>query len=456
MPQSRDPISLIAVGLAERAAAPVRAPAWLRARPELQRRLCWAGLALLALLAAAVIVRGLVLLGLAEAGKDLHQRFDEWRLFRDQIYPSPHLADAEARALPHFRTTVYLPWALPLFGLLFAGGGMVQGKLLISTFSLAALALMAAIGWRTLRPLGRKAGWLGLLTPLAIAGNSNGLAHGQFSLLCMGLISLQWLLLERRHPLSAGLCWALAMLKPQIALPFVLPLLQRRNWAGLVAGTGLLVALSGVALFHTRTAAGELLISWFRILPSFISTGHPNLLAMLLSLKIPSTRLILYGLAVLLITITAAITLLGAQSRFRSFAQQTWQKLNNHPLELAGVCGLVGLLSFYHLNYDNIMLFPALLALLRASLREPCWGNLMISIPLALSSWTPLRLQDSIPGISTLNVLIWSLSGIWLLWRILASNSGPQAPPALDLQHTATPAAVPAAPETTGDGARLR
>ena len=112
----------------------------------------------------------------------------------------------------------------------------MQGKLLIGAVSLAALALMAAIGWSTLKPLGRRAGWLGLLTPVAIVGNGTSLALGQFSLICMGLISLQWILLARRRSSSAGVCWALAMLKPQIALPFVIHLLRRRHWAGLAAG----------------------------------------------------------------------------------------------------------------------------------------------------------------------------------------------------------------------------
>ena len=80
---------------------------------------------------------------------------------------------------------------------------MVQGKLIIGAVSLAALALMAAIGWSTLKPLGRRAGWLGLLTPVAIVGNGTCLAFGQFSLLCMGLISLQWILLARRRAGSA-------------------------------------------------------------------------------------------------------------------------------------------------------------------------------------------------------------------------------------------------------------
>ncbi|MEB3354601.1 MAG: glycosyltransferase [Cyanobacteriota bacterium] len=437
-------LSLAAVAVTEMATAPVQAPDWLRARPDLERRLCWAGLALLALVAATAIVRGLVVLGLAEAGHDIHQRFDEWRLFRDQIYPSPHLADAEARELPYFRTTVYLPWALPLFGILFAGGGMVQGKLLISTVSLIALALMAAIGWATLRPLGKRAGWLGMLTPMAIAGNGTCLAMGQFSIICMGLISLQWILLARRRSLSAGVCWALAMLKPQIALPFVIPLLRRRHWGGFATGTGLLLALSGVALFHTRTPAGELVASWIRILPSFINGGHHNALAMLFSLKAGQAGAVLGPATMLLITIIVALPWLSRVFALRPFLTRTWQALHSSPLELAGLCGLIGLLGFYHRGYDNIMLFPALLAAWRTSLAQPRWTSLIITLLSTISSWSTDRMQLAIPEIRSFNVMIWSLSSIWLMWLILSkSPSWVESPTAAITQGAAPSETLP-------------
>jgi GT2 family glycosyltransferase len=437
-------LSFVGVALSQLATAPVRAPEWLQARPTLQRRLCWAGLVLLALMVAAASTRGVVLLGLAEKGKDLYERFDEWRLFRDQIYPSLHLADAEAQARPYFRTTVYLPWALPLFGPLFAGGGIVQGKLMISAVSLAALALIATIGWACLRPLGRRAGWLGLLGPLAIAGNGNGLAHGQFSLLVMGLISLQWTLLARRRPIPAGVCWALAMLKPQIAFPFVVPLLRRHNRVGLVVGTGLLLALSSVALFHTKTAADQLMASWIRVLPAFINAGNPNILGKLITLIAEERLPLIGGIAVVLILITVGIAWIGRRLAGRSILLQAWQRLNGHPLELAGLCGLLGLLSFYHLNHDNIMVFPALLAAWRALLTQPRRDTVLITFLLSLTSWTPLTLQEAIPAIRTLHVVTWSLSSIWLLLRILGDPvSSDNGLPGLILKGSVTPATTP-------------
>jgi hypothetical protein len=218
-------LSFAAAGLAAMASAPVRAPDWLGNRQELQRRLASTALTVLGLLGLWYSVKGLIFLGTTDGGWDLQQRFDEWRLFRDGIYPAGDLADPVARSLPYFRTTVYLPWALPLFGSFFFWGGLEQGKLVIGTASLASLAIMAVFGRHIMRPLGHRAGWLGFLTPLAINGNNYCLAAGQFSILCMGLISMQLWHLRSRRTVPAGLYWAVAMLKPQLALPFALPLL---------------------------------------------------------------------------------------------------------------------------------------------------------------------------------------------------------------------------------------
>ena len=77
----------------------------------------------------------------------------------------------------------------------------------------------------------------------------------------MGLLTLQWLLLQSQKPLSAGLCWALAMIKPQIAVPFALPLLLPKYRKGLWLGSGILAGLSFVALWHIGTQQIDFLTS---------------------------------------------------------------------------------------------------------------------------------------------------------------------------------------------------
>ena len=73
--------------------------------------------------------------------------------------------------------------------------------------------------------MGQAASWFGAFLPLTIRGLNLCLTLGQFSAACVGLLTLQWLLLQRQKPLPVGLCWALAMIIPQIAVTFALPLL---------------------------------------------------------------------------------------------------------------------------------------------------------------------------------------------------------------------------------------
>jgi hypothetical protein len=96
--------------------------------------------------------------------------------------------------------------------------------------------------------------------------------------------------------------------------------------------------------------------------------------------------------------------------------------LRADPLELAGICSVVGLVGFYHINYDNIMLFPALLALWRTTLRQPRWGNLLITLAMSLSVWLPQTPLNAVPGITGLQALIWSVGGAWLGLPLLARS----------------------------------
>lgn len=403
---------------------PLRAPTLLRASPRQQRLLVVVGLGLLLLLAGAVVANGLTLGWKPLGGRDLGQRFDEWRLFQMGIYPSRALATATEQAIPHFRTTVYLPWALPLFGVLFAGGGLVQGKLLTQGLSLLALIPIMGIGWRSLRPWGLAAAWLGALAPVAIAGNSNCLGHPQFSIICMGLVSLQWLLLKQERALPAGLCWALAMVKPQIAAPFALPLFQRGQRRGLWAALALLLALSAAALLHTATPPFAFLASWFQVLPAFVATGNRNALGWMVSAA-PPAAVLAGGMAVAM-GLGVAIATAGWGRRpwpwltqVLQWNSRAWQR---DPLTLAGVLAVVAQLGFYHLPYDNILLFPALLACMRLLLQKVRIYEAVLTVLTAISLWMPQRLLDLWPDSAAAQAAIWLILGLTLAWHSFAAS----------------------------------
>ena len=219
------------------------------------------GLTLLALLAVATLLNGLLHAWLAPGG-DMFLRLNEYGYFRNGVFPHPQLA--LRKGLEITTVSVYPPYAMPMLAPFFLPGGAMQGRLVIQALSLLSLGLIGWVGQRLLRGAGAAAGVLGALAGAAISGNSNALAHGQFSLVCMGLITTQWLLLARQRRIPAGLCWALAMIKPQIALPFALPFLRKRWLRGLVVGVSLLVALSAVAFWHTGVTPLDYLQLWTR------------------------------------------------------------------------------------------------------------------------------------------------------------------------------------------------
>jgi glycosyltransferase involved in cell wall biosynthesis len=444
-------LTYILMALAQVAGTPLRQPVWLAARPGLRRILVVAGLVLLALLGLAATTKGLIL-GWRYSDTDLYERLDEWRLFAQGIYPSHRLASLEQRALPHFRTSVYLPWALPLFGALFAWGGATQGTWLIQGLSLLSLALLAGIGWHSLRAWGRAAAWLGALAPLAIAANSNALAQGQFSIVCMGLVGLQGLLLLRDRPLPAGICWALAMVKPQIAAAFALPLLVQGQRRGLALGLILLASLSGVALLHTHTDPRAYLTSWLAVLPRFIGAGNVNATAGLVDLAQVVSSPVLAAPGSLAVfwagcSLGAFGWWLQRQTRKGLLVQartsgvvlapkgnpsgNPWRwKLPNldlfwrqNPLALTGLCAVVGAVGFYHRNLDNVMLVPALLVSWRLTLQRPRVLEALLTVLMALSVWTPQRLLDALPGSALVQSLIWVALGIRLVAELAFSEA---------------------------------
>lgn len=423
-------LSFLAVLLVGLASTPLPSPAWLKQHSPLLGNLARISMVLLTLLATLYALRGLAVgstsLLPAQDFRDLYQRLDEWQLFRDGVYPSGPLASPEERALPYFRTTVYLPWALPLFSILFAWGGIWQGKIVILLFSLIALALMATIGWHCLRSWGYWASWVGALSPLAITGNVTCLYHGQFSIICMGLITLQWLLLNRHRPMAAGLCWALAMVKPQIAISYALPFLQRRRLSGLLLGSAVLLGLSAAALAHTRTSPLKLLISWFQVLPWFINRNRANfsgLGAMVANLQSLSPIKVALMICLLLGVAGIILVVLRRQLFYQLEIDPVAKFLSSDPLDLAGFCALVGMLGFYHGAVDNIMLYPTLLACWRETFLAPRWGNLLLLLLMVGSVWAPQSLLDLLPGSKSAQTLIWLLVAMVLLWRMLKGKA---------------------------------
>jgi hypothetical protein len=211
------------------------------------------------------------------------------------------------------------------------------------------------------------------------------------------------------------------MIKPQIAAAFALPLLRHGRTAGLAAGLAVLAALTAGALAHTHIGPLAYLGSWFKVLPRFLGATNSNAAAGLAGfLGGPAAlALLLVGGLALAALGAAAIGMIDKRLPVERVREQK-------SLQLNGLCAVAGAVALYHGDYDNIMLFPALLAVLKQTVGTPTLGNLGLASLLAATLWTPQRIMDALPGSDFAQALTWSVAGLVLLAQVL-KRSGSRA-----------------------------
>lgn len=282
---------------------------------------------------------------------DTQAREDEYVLFRQGVYPHARIESPPPTSGRVF--SVYPPYTFPMLAFFFEPGGPLQARILIQLLSLASLMAMGRFAWRTLAPYGESVAMLGAVTGAAMAGNATALMVGQFSIICTGLIVLQIVCLQRRKPLVAGVFWAVAMIKPQIALPFGLLFLFPGQLVGALVGTVILAVLTVLACAWTEVPIRTVVEYWlWGMSLNFTNKAgglNPGGVAAALGIDPRVTQRI----SVVLLAVSAVP--LGL----------FMQRLGERALvPVAGLCSVAGMFFAYHRQYDNVMLFPAIVALI--------------------------------------------------------------------------------------------
>jgi GT2 family glycosyltransferase len=396
---------------------PLSWPRAFQERPALRCGLVMLALMALSLVALLALGKGLKL-GWTNA-MDLKERLREWQHFRRGDFPMGGIYGGHPPQ--GIRASPYPLWAIPLFAFFFYPWDLPQGILTIQILSLLSLAFIARTGFLHLRGHGKAAGWLGALGPLAIGGNANALAVAQFSILCIGLVFLEWRKMRAQQPLAAGFCWALAMIKPQIALFHGAPFLfNKRMRAGLWSGLLSLVLLSAFALWYTHVNPLTYRGPFFKLLAKVQDDAGWNL-----SLQLSQ------GGATLWIGVGLALLLLAFWFNKRQRSKQPGLASGSHeprePSEAseppdrwmiqAGFASLLGFLAFYHRSTDHIMLAPTFLAMADQSFRGRRLGVAVLTALLGASLWTPARFVMLSPMLPLFQMVVW-----WLCAVVLAMS----------------------------------
>lgn len=387
-------------------------------------RAAWALVGLLALASVGLSVKGVSTAWSTAADEsvaarigdyDMRDRASEYRCFRQGVYPNKRLAGP--RPPNWLRHSPYPPYALPMFAIFFEPGGMLQGRVLIELLSVAALVVMGWHGYRELRFAGPAMACIGALAGAAIMGNSTALELGHFSIICMGFIVGQMMLLERGRPVPAGICWALAMIKPQIALAFVPLFMVNRQWSGLVSGCSLLGLFGLFSCWWTDVPPTLAISQWFLGL-SWVFATHgqgigPGALAAWLGVDpiyVHSAMIVACGC--LLAAVCGLLLRRPAVDRGPPF----------RIVPLAGVCAVLGEVFVYHYHYDNVMLYPAMIAILTLAAEVPAWWSAGLATLMAATLWTPHRVVMQVPFNGVARAVIWlTVAAVLMLFVVDAS-----------------------------------
>ncbi len=226
-------------------------------------------------------------------------------------------------------------------------------RIWFATWNLAALGLLVCWSFHLRIVSGDCAQrWLMAASVAAISGICTTLRNGQFGIVVAAFVLVAMLLEEHNKHAAAGLLLGAAMLKPTLAIPFIIPFLVRRRLSTLVT-FGAYLAVGTVAIW-SMTGAGRLAM-WrdMQYAWHLAGMGGYGPVDMLKSAGVPA------GLANGLPAAIGAAAALGISlSRWRL-----------PMLPLFGVLSAVARLWAYHKHYDNIILVFLLVALADTALK---------------------------------------------------------------------------------------
>jgi hypothetical protein len=242
-----------------------------------------------------------------------------------------------------------------------------------AAFALWLAALMLALGgaWYLAAPGAGLTRWAALAMAAGLFPVAFGVMLGAVSAFGALIVIVAWRLVGSGRPLAGGLMLSLLAIKPQLGLLVAPALLVAGRWrvfAGWVAGSGVLVAASLLAL-GSQGLAGEL--EALRVAGSWELSRHFTLAALAVGPWLHPAQALCGGLA------------LAAAWRTRRWG-----------IELPIAAGILGslLVSPYLSLQDYTMLLPAGWLVWRAG--APVWLlalTLLAAIPLELAlSWGPV------------------------------------------------------------------
>ncbi len=292
----------------------------------------------------------------------------------------------------------YPPWSY-FAGAVMFGPPWPWTRVLYAVLNLVATVVILAEVYRRTRIAGVWAAALMAGSCWAMAANYSTLIAGNYGILVTAAVMASLRLLESRRGWTAGMLLGVALAKPTLSAPFLVPCLLKRRWTAL-AGCVLYVVVScAVVWWWTGTSTLTMLRQMVTAGETYASEayGPPNLL-MALGVR-PRTALLATGLVGFLVVVGIA-----------------WRQRAAPLMFHFAVAATVARLATYHKVHDNVILVFLLLAVGAMATRQTSRSAWMVLLALGATLWLPGRLvayPERYPvtiWVQLAHVLVWCIT----------------------------------------------
>jgi hypothetical protein len=363
---------------------------------RIARRLKLLLVASLAVMSIAYLGKGFFF-GAFKDGSDVWRRWLEERfVLRDQNL-DPRIAASFIRV-----GLVYPPWAYFSGALLF-WPPWPQVRIWFAIVNFACLTWIIGFVAGYARDQSKLDRLLVVLSVTAIAAFCTTIGVGNYGVIVVALLVGAYQADEAGRPVLSGLLMGVALLKPQLAGPFLLAALVRGRFRAIAAATIYLIVASAAIWMISGIDPVQMLLQSARMADRFANTTA-GLLTVVLDLGIPYRQ-------------AAPLTAIGCLAIFTPIL---WHCRERSPMLLFAIAAVTSRLWTYNLNTSNLIFVFLLLALWRLAIetRDVRAGGLFLAVGVSL--WVPARLSDS-HVIQLAEHLIWlgGVTGLLILDRRL-------------------------------------
>jgi hypothetical protein len=318
----------------------------------------------------------------------------------------------------------YPPWAF-FSGAFLLWPSWEATRVLFAVVNLFALLGIGLWAYKIGRPLGRWEAFLLLFSALALSSYCTTLEIGQYGILVVAFLVFGLAAVEQGQPVLGGLLIGIAMMKPTISGPFLIPLLIKKRYTALASATAYLIGATLLIWYVTQMNPVAMLKQMADEAKGYSSTGYGLVNLVYSSGLDQKVATPVVGLGVIAVT---ALVMFAGSSR--------------DLLTQFAIASVAGRFWVHHKGHDNLGLVFLLVALASVALKTRRFWPTLGFLAVGASLWAPPRWQgssfdgtDNVPY-QVAQCLVW-VGGLIILYqatspRAVSKAEEPLPSPAID------------------------